>query len=382
MYSKPLVVGVKQTDHWPATHTIEQVLAELGQNSGNRMFTEALLRVVGSASWAPFSFTEQDTEGRDAIVLAAANWVNSYDDLGWLATRLEATKLPVFLIGVGAQASTAREVPNLKPGTLRLLRLVQDRSVSIAARGAFSCEVLASYGFKNTVATGCPSLMLAGPQGLHIRQVGHVLPQTCCVHSTRHSFNPGDSFQNYLYRQALKHQLDIVLQSELADIYVALGKAESPTYQRAADTLRAVYAVDDLSIIEQYLKGRSHIFLNYGSWIDYMKTRSFSFGTRFHCTVASIIAGTPATLIAHDSRTLEMAEAMSIPRLNSSSIAVDKDLCLDTLLLPEQITSLVDGYQAYYLRFLRYLDMNSLPITASYRRVEDDGAPSTLAEHI
>ena len=48
--------------------------------------------------------TDKELAGRDVVVLAAANWINSYDDFGWLANRLERIKLPVLLVGVGAQA--------------------------------------------------------------------------------------------------------------------------------------------------------------------------------------------------------------------------------------------------------------------------------------
>jgi hypothetical protein len=49
------------------------------------------------------------------------------------------------------------------------------------------------------------------------------------------------------------------------------------------------------------------------TWMDYLETFDFSFGTRIHGTVAALLAGTPALLLAHDSRTLELANYHDIP---------------------------------------------------------------------
>ena len=127
-------------------------------------------------------------------------------------------------------------------------------------------------------------------------------------------FNSPGPFDAYIYRQAFEQNLDIVLQSEIADICVALRLPESDfDYERASKVLKLAYGCAELGQISKYLSERAHFFANFESWISFMKTKSFCVGTRIHGTVASIIAGTAATLIVHDSRTLEMAESMSIP---------------------------------------------------------------------
>ncbi len=367
MYKAPMVVGVRQLPRWSETTTLEDALLYLGQNTGNMMFTEALLRVIQGAEWGSFALEPSQLEGHDAIVLAAANWINSYDDFGWLADRLEKTKLPVILIGVGAQASTGMEIPVVKPGTLRLLKIVEERSVSIAARGEFSCEVLDKYRFKNTVATGCPSLMLAGPAGPKMRIPEQISLQGACIHSTRHFFQAADGFQDYLYRQAFKHDIDIILQSELADMYYVLDKPrDAAVEQRAAETVMRAYGSDDPVAVQAYLRRRGHVFMNYEDWVAFMKTKAFCFGTRIHGTVASIVAGTPATLIVHDSRTLEMAKAMAIPYVMSSDISTATDQAPQDLLLPEAIQRLIASFPKYYAKYLAFLAGNMLSASPSF----------------
>ena len=197
MPKHPLVVGVRQFETPHPGNRVQVAIDGLGRNTGNMMFTHSLCQVLADARWGSFNFKPEDLHDRDAIVLASANWINGFEDFGWLADRLEKTTLPVFLIGVGAQASLSMEIPKVSPGTLRLLALVRDRSISIAARGSFTCEVLEQLGIKSAVETGCPSLLLAGAEGPKIN-MNSISRETCVVHSTRHGFQGADAFQQWL----------------------------------------------------------------------------------------------------------------------------------------------------------------------------------------
>ncbi len=363
MYRQPVIIGVRQARDWNTGETVEQTIAHLGLNTGNMVFTESLVRVLRGASWSSFELREEDLHGKDAIVLAAANWINSYDDMGWLADRLEKTNLPIVMVGVGAQSTSAMELPVLRPGTLRLLSLVRDRSTSIASRGAFTCDVLNRYGIKTGIVTGCPSLLLAGPHGPSVRVVERVHAADCCMHATRHGFQQAEPFQKYLYQQAYKQRMQIVLQSELADIYLALGKTNNPEITaRAIAVVRSVYADDDMVTVERYLRTHGHVFTNIQDWLRYMATRSFCFGTRIHGVVASLLAGTQATLIAHDSRTLEMAHAMFMPYVLSSEIATGGDLDPSRFHRPEQMAGFIARYREYYVRYVAYFTDNGLAV--------------------
>jgi polysaccharide pyruvyl transferase WcaK-like protein len=366
MYSNPLVVGVRQSPNWIEPTTIEQTLINLGHNTGNMMFTEALCQVVDGAKRGSFGLQPAELEGRDAIVLAAANWVNNFEDFGWLADRLEAINLPVFLVGIGAQSSTDLEVPKVSPGTMRLLHLVQERSTSISVRGDFSCQVLHKLGIKNVHPTGCPSMMLAGQAGLPHSLVDDISFDRCSMHATRHLFNQTDAFQVFLYRQAFARQIDLILQSELADIYFSTDTAIDPDLmEKASKVLRDVYGTNDIDAVSQFLRNHGKVFSNYNDWIAYMKSQSFCFGTRIHGTIAAIIAGTPATLIAHDSRTIEMAQKMGIPYVESSKIPTSQDLDIANLYSLEKMYALVDSYKTYYENFAHFLRENNLGLVST-----------------
>jgi polysaccharide pyruvyl transferase len=70
---------------------------------------------------------------------------------------------------------------------------------------------------------------------------------------------------------------------------------------------------------------RVRFFLDPTTWFDHLAQYDFSFGTRIHGNIAALLAGTPALLLAHDSRTLELAEYHEIPHRTITSIEADAD---------------------------------------------------------
>ncbi len=56
---------------------------------------------------------------------------------------------------------------------------------------------------------------------------------------------------------------------------------------------------------------RVRFFLDPKTWFEHLSHYDFSFGTRIHGNIAALLAGTPALLLAHDSRT---TGARRVPR--------------------------------------------------------------------
>lgn len=363
MYTKPLVIGVRQYQDWSAEEKIENILNGLGQNTGNLIFTQALEHVISGAKWASFRLAHEDYDGHDVIVLAAANWVNSFDDFTWLVERLEKCKLPIVMVGLGAQATLDHEQPVLPDATIRLLKLVSERSASIAARGDFTCEVLSHLGIKNVEATGCPSMLLANPAGLP----GHAIIEAksgpkICLHATRHGYGTPGALDAYIYRQALESDCDILLQSEIPDMLISLGRENEEILVKAERALRISYGSSDASVID-FLRRHGRAFPNFGSWIEYGRSMTLFLGTRIHGTVAALVAGTPALLVVHDSRTLEMAKSMSIPFVMAKDIDTSKRLQPEKLAqsVESRFSDLRKRHMEYRGRFKEFFNRNRLP---------------------
>lgn len=359
MLKKPLVVGVGQVPRWSNSDTVSGVLNILGENSGNMMFTESIMRSLYNSKRSSFAIPDESLEDRDCIVLAAANWINEFEDFSWLANRLEQIDLPVFLIGVGAQSDLDHEIPDVPIGTQRLLKISSDRSNLISARGEFTCDVLNKLGIYNVVPTGCPSMLLAGRAGPKFVKQANL--DNVLLHSTRHGFNRANSFQTWLYREAMRNDWSILLQSEHADIYYALDKTGNPEIISKADPiLKEVYGTDNIDIIAKFLRDRGVFFSGYENWISGMERYTFCIGSRIHGTVASIISGTPSVLIAHDSRTLELASAMHIPYILSKDIIEGKELPLEKMIEIYENSKSFSKYGIYFNNYLDFFEKNGL----------------------
>lgn len=76
----------------------------------------------------------------------------------------------------------------------------------------------------------------------------------------------------------------------------------------------------------QFLNDWARFPLDAWTWIEDLRKYDFVFGPRIHGNVASILAGTPALLFAHDSRTRELAEYHGIPHLTEGEYRAVRSL--------------------------------------------------------
>lgn len=361
MFKNPLVIGVDSKALAHRRLSITERLSALGNNTGNMLFAESLFSVIRNAKRSDFHFTPDVADGCDCVVVAAANWINPYSDFEDLTRRLEKTRLPVIASGLGAQADLGGKVPSLKQGTERLLRLIADTSASISVRGDFTAQVLTDLGIRNISVTGCPSLLMAGEVGPKVRRPEAVNSNNTTLHSTRHLFNSASPFQLFLYREAFRQSLDLLLQSELADMQ-HLDSIGSPSTSVNTDLLQRVYHQNSSGDVCKYIELRAKVFWDLPSWINYAASRSFFIGTRIHGTIASLLAGTAATLVAHDERTKEMAQAMSIPFIMADAIDLSKPLELSELYSSADLDSFEKNYPIYLETFKRFFSINGLQL--------------------
>lgn len=324
-FKKPMIVGVSEAE------TVTDVavgMRDLGDNSGNMLFSKGLEKVLSGAVATPYSrIWERDYTGGDCVVFAAANWLNDYSDFGWAYELLKDVDIPVFAFGIGAQAGNDFKIPKMKPGTLNFVKLLSERSVEIGTRGRFSSEVLEHYGIKNSNPVGCPSMLLGDIHGLNVRKSGG---DGVVLHGTRHlNRYSTDLLQSFFYYQAYRRQFDILLQSEVPDISaVLLGESHSLP-ESSLKIMKDEYRADSNADVLRYLREHGAFFSTFSSWKDYASRKKFFLGTRIHGTVASVLAGTPALLVAHDARTTELAETLNIPFVQSTAIDRSKDLPID-----------------------------------------------------
>lgn len=300
----------------------------IGNNVGNLVFAQAAHRIlatsnssVATSDLRPSSIDAATINERyDHLVIPLANAFRPafLDNLEHLSTLIERLRIPVVVLGVGAQASIDGTVPKsdlVDAATRRFLRAVLDRSPSIGVRGEFTAEYLASLGFgdEHVDVIGCPSMYRSGPEFV-LREPGELSAESKIsitispyvkqmapivkTHTRR--------YPRMIYVAQDHHTLELMVWGE----YRGRGRSkELPIH------------VDH----PLYTEDRIRFFLDPQTWFNHLRDFEFSFGTRIHGTIAALLAGTPSVLLSHDSRTAELAEFHQIPHQGIHEVKRDVD---------------------------------------------------------
>jgi hypothetical protein len=304
----------------------------IGNNTGNLVFSQAVYRLLSTAD------ADLETSGLakshprvidsrfDHVVIPLANAFRaSYiETLDALSNLIEQLTIPVSVLGVGSQASLTgiyKGADSLKLATTRFVRAVLKRSPSIGVRGERTAEYLKALGFgdEHIRVIGCPSMFMYGPD-LHVDEkvesLSHDSPIAFNVSPYVPQMGPislyaAEHFPRLMYMAQNIQTLELML-------YGSYPKGKKMTAMAASG---APITLDHPLIRSD----RVRFFLDPKTWFEHLAQYDFSFGTRIHGNIAALLAGTPALLLAHDSRTLELAEYHEIPHRTITSIEEDAD---------------------------------------------------------
>jgi Polysaccharide pyruvyl transferase len=304
----------------------------IGNNTGNLVFSQAVYRLLSTADAEVQTSGLAKSQPRainsryDHVVIPLANaFRHSYiETLDALSTLIEQLTIPVSVLGVGSQASldgVYKGADTLKPEVIRFVRAVLDRSPSIGVRGEHTREYLASLGFgdEHVKVIGCPSMFMYGPNLNVERKVDSLTVDSPIAFNVSPyvremgpiSLRCAERFPNLVYMAQNIQTLELMLYGS----YPKGKKMNAMAAKGAPITLEHPLIRSD----------RVRFFLDPTTWFDHLAQYDFSFGTRIHGNIAALLAGTPALLLAHDSRTLELAEYHEIPHRTITSIEADAD---------------------------------------------------------
>jgi hypothetical protein len=217
--------------------------------------------------------------------------------------------IPVVVVGVGTQArldSQFNHSDDLVQATREFMAAVLDRSAKVGLRGEVTRDYLAGLGFgdQHVEVIGCPSVYLRDEAGIVTKKVA-AIGQDSLINLTLSPYVA--QFADFANRAASQYPNLIYVAQRAEDLELMLWGREfgaSPNPKMPVHREHRLYRED-----------RMRFFVDSRTWLDFNQTRDFSFGTRIHGSVMSLVAGTPATLVAHDSRTLEIARYHEIPYL-------------------------------------------------------------------
>jgi hypothetical protein len=302
--------------------TIADRLAQTGGNTGNQLIAYGLLKplVFDSVSWDFRIGPQRVSEEYDLILIAAANFLFPGFDFGGMADFIDRTKLPVAIVGLGAQSKDYSPRIPLKPGTERLMRVVAERAPLIGVRGPFTAEVLEEMNIRNVQIVGCPSYYMNGDCEAVKRPHSLADKPKIAVNASRdvvgHAFDQGKMREvvSGLIQEAIRYDGIFVAQTEREEMILASDSGDDER-GRALETLSSFFAgeIADSDSLKTWARDHSRVYWSVEQWLEAMRDLDLVAGTRFHGAMAALLAGTPAFVFCHDTRTREMSEFLKMP---------------------------------------------------------------------
>lgn len=347
----------------------ESTLAQdvFNSNSGNYLFQHSVWRALatdraGLTSNGTLSErvppepgdAERINEQFDHFVIPLANAFRPdfAPRLDRLNELLKDLTIPVTVVGIGAQAphgQDAESLASIAETVKAFVGLVLDRSASIGVRGEFTRSYLMGLGFpgESIDVIGCPSLFLHGRDFTVEKKVGSISTDSPLTLNLTPEV-PG--IGAFATAQADRHPNVTYIGQDANDLRLLLWGVPFPHIH---DLTAPVHMQHEL-----YQSDRMRLFLDTWTWYDFCATQDFAYGTRFHGNVAALLGRTPALLLAHDSRTLELAEYHQIPYRVTPELSADlkAEELYDTTDLSGFNRALPQGFD----RYTAFLERNGL----------------------
>jgi hypothetical protein len=335
-----------------------------GTNAGNLIFSHAAHKllatsgteVVPSHFSAKASEAERINEEYDVFVVPLANaFRRSFlPRLRELTALIERLTIPVVVLGVGVQTTLDYDLGYPEPindEVKRFVAAVLDRSASIGVRGECTERYLHHLGFTDVEVIGCPSMFLDGPQ-LRVTPPGGPLTRESriALNASRSAMKTGDVGGFVTANHRRYPHLRYVAQ-ETKDLELLYWGDTSQVEDRHNSA--PVNRTHPL-----FSENKVRVYLDPPTWIRDLRGFDFAFGTRIHGNIAALLAGTPAVVLCHDSRTLELCRYFDIPHRAITDVPRDVDAA--DLYAHADVTGLNSGHAERFRRFTGFLERNGL----------------------
>jgi hypothetical protein len=354
----------------------EDTLAQnkLGTNSGNLIFAESVWRSLSTRgttlSMNGYSAQPKHSDAinanYDVLVLPFANAFRTsfLPHLRKFTALVEQLKIPVVVTGVGAQAgldASPEAIAELGPDVAAFCKAVLKRSGSIGVRGEYTYEFIRGLGFSDDEVDiiGCPSMFYFGATLPTIKKRKKLLKS----HKVSMNVSPyvrgiSKIFQrNYKFYEKL---LYIPQNNESLDQLLWNGEFLEQAGRVFPETTEHPMFEED----------RLRMFIDTKTWLDHLREYDFVFGTRIHGNIMGLLAGTPSFVMAHDSRTLELARHFEIPHKLMTDIS-PKVLARE-LYAEADYGPLQKNHASRFDTWVSFLEKNNL--RHIYQDSEDNGA--------
>jgi hypothetical protein len=340
-----------------------------GTNVGNMLFQHSVVKALSlpdnELASNGFGLKVEDADrindSCDVLVLPLANQFRPDfgHRLAMMAQTIRRLKVPVVVVGVGCQTDLDYDFTRLRSideQVKSFVASVLDHSSSIGVRGVCTAAYLKSLGFDAVDIIGCPSMFIDGqdlkrPREIETFDRSTRLSVNISAAGEQAKFSTGLDKMGQVIARTVRHYDDVEYVSQQRDSLFALllGSTRQTHESRGIpkDTYRLLHSL-----------GRVTAFVDPRTWLDHLAGRDFVFGTRLHGGIAALLAGTKAHLIAHDSRTLELAQYHEIPHVNIRGLSLEQDP--RDLYENSDYSRMVSGHGERFATYAHFLEKNGL----------------------
>ncbi|MEW2087963.1 polysaccharide pyruvyl transferase family protein [Streptomyces sp. NPDC006682] len=336
-------------------------------NAGNLIFSDAAHKLLTTSRAEVFSngirtdpsAADRINEEFDVFVVPLANAFRPTFErpLKRMTQLIKKLRIPVVVLGVGAQADLNYNADRLKPmePTVReFVTEVLNRSASIGVRGEFTEQYLNSMGFKDVEVIGCPSMFMHG--------------ETFTLEKRAESLTAESRISvNGSHSAVRSHGLDAIIRQaherypHLRFVGQNLLEAQLLHWRETSNPIGAQTSMPTHPSHPMYREGKVRLYVDPATWIEELRAFDFSFGSRIHGNIAALLAGVPSTVLCSDSRTLELCRYFGIPHRKISE--TPKDIDPAELYEAADFGELVNGHKERFLRFTGFMEKNGLENT-------------------
>ncbi|WP_405872827.1 polysaccharide pyruvyl transferase family protein [Streptomyces sp. NBC_00005] len=360
--------GKSPYDVFPVEEALHQDV--IATNSGNLIFSDASHKiletpgteVVSNGVRTEVAAADRINEEYDAFVVPLANAFRpSFEpQLKRLTRLISRLRIPVVVLGIGAQAGLSYNAARLKPmepSVREFVSAVLDRSASIGVRGEFTEKYLKDLGFRDVEVIGCPSLFMYGKELAVTKRASALSGDSRIAVNGSHSAVQKQGLDKVIARAHARYP-------HLTFIGQNLSDARQLHWRDLSHPNARVTAIPTHPDHPMYREDKVRVYVDPVTWIDDLRGYDFSFGSRIHGNIAALLAGTPATVLCGDSRTLELCRYFDIPHRRIDKLTAE----LDPAQLYEEadFTGFSGGHLERFERFTAFLDRNGLENTFTH----------------
>ncbi|MBC2900937.1 polysaccharide pyruvyl transferase family protein [Streptomyces cupreus] len=344
----------------------------IATNSGNLIFSDAthkILQTPGTEVVSNGIKTDVNAAGRineryEAFVVPLANAFRpSFEpSLKRMTQLIKRLNIPVVVVGVGAQTGLTYDPARLKPmeqAVRAFVSAVLDRSASIGVRGEFTEQYLKDMGFRDVEVIGCPSMFMYGKELTVRKKVPALTAGSRVAINGSHSAVQTQGVGRIIARTHERYP-------NLRYIGQNLSDAKQLHWREVSGPNGKITAMPTHPDHPMYREDKARVYIDPITWIDDLREFDYSFGSRIHGNIAALLAGTPATVLCGDSRTLELCRYFDIPHHRIDQLRGDEEVDPARLYEEADFGPLVNGHQERFERFTGFLDRNGLQNTFTH----------------